>query len=199
LVLRALPDLTSFYQWGPEVSDDPELSNRAHFHAWALGDTDKHEEGDDPKYWTLDSLMKLNGACTPLSFSNPILNPFFFSLSRCEPNFVFLPIIKGHAFIDVLKIDIEGSEFDSLASFLNSRPDGELPIGQLQLEIHAWGGRERFDYFLKWWEALEAAGLRPFWTEPNLVYVNLYPGSKPGLTEVRLLSMRRRLEGVCVC
>ena len=53
-----------FYQWGPEISNDPELRHRAHFQAWALGETDKHEEGDNPKYWTLDSLMKLNGACS---------------------------------------------------------------------------------------------------------------------------------------
>ena len=55
-----------FSQWGPEISDDPELRQRAHFQAWALGDTDKHEEGDNPKYWTLDSLMKLNGACSQI-------------------------------------------------------------------------------------------------------------------------------------
>jgi Methyltransferase FkbM domain len=105
---------------------------------------------------------------------------------RAKADFIFLTNKIGHSFIDVLKIDIEGGEFDSLASFLNSHADGDLPIGQLQLEIHAWGGRERFDYFVKWWEALEASGLRPFWTEPNLVYLNLYPGSKPGLTEVCL-------------
>jgi len=120
-------------------------SGRAHFQAWALGETDKHEEGDNPKYWTLDSLMKLNGACSRS------LSPIQ-SLFRCETNFIFPPI--GHTFIDILKIDIEGGEFDSLASFLASHADGELPIGQLQLEIHAWGGRERFDYFVKWWEAL---------------------------------------------
>jgi hypothetical protein len=117
----------------------------------------------------------------PLSSSNPI--PFS---NASENRFHIPPPIIGHSFIDILKIDIEGGEFDSLAVFLNSHADGDLPIGQLQLEIHAWGGRERFDYFVKWWEALEASGLRPFWTEPNLVYLNLYPGSKPGLTEVCL-------------
>ena len=101
---------------------------------------------------------------------------------RAKTDFVFPTQPIGHTFIDILKIDIEGGEFDSLASFLNSHADGELPIGHLQLEIHAWGGREQFDYFVKWWEALEASGLRPFWTESN----NLYPGSKPGLTEVCL-------------
>jgi len=172
-VSRALPRLTySFYQWGPEISGDPGLRHRTHFEAWALGETDKHEEGDNPKYWTLDSLMKLNGACSH--------SPKPFSMRKLIS---YSPLI-GHTFIDILKIDIEGGEFDSLASFLTSHADGELPIGQLQLEIHAWGGRERFAYFVKWWDSLEAAGLRPFWTEPNLVYLNLYPGSRPGLTEV---------------
>jgi Methyltransferase FkbM domain len=63
-----------------------------------------------------------------------------------------IPLI-GHGFIDILKIDIEGGEFDSLASFLTSHADGELPIGQLQLEIHAWGSRRRFDYSVRWWES----------------------------------------------
>jgi hypothetical protein len=55
---------------------------------------------------------------------------------RAKIDFIF-PTNRSQ-FIDILKIDIEGGEFDSLASFLNSHADGELPIGQLQLEIHAW-------------------------------------------------------------
>jgi len=43
-----------------------------------------------------------------------------------------------------------------------------LPIGQLQLDIHAREGRENFEYFSRWWAALESAGLLPFWAEPNL-------------------------------
>ncbi|KAH9013012.1 hypothetical protein EDB84DRAFT_1278402, partial [Lactarius hengduanensis] len=46
-----------------------------------------------------------------------------------------------------------------------------LPVGQLQLEIHAREGHENFGYFACWW-----AGLRPFLTEPNLVYINLVRG-----------------------
>lgn len=59
-----------------------------------------------------------------------------------------------------------------------------LPIGQLQLELHAWDDYANFGFFHDWWVALEDAGLRPFWTEPNLVYVN-YDGGKPRLAEVR--------------
>jgi Methyltransferase FkbM domain len=99
----------------------------------------------------------------------------------------------GHTFIDVLKVDIEGGEFDALTSFIDAHADlGELPIGQLQLEIHARDGRERFDYFNHWWTTLEAAGLRPFWTEPNLVYINLVRGALPDLSEVRVLDPKSR-------
>ncbi|KAI0032696.1 methyltransferase domain-containing protein [Vararia minispora EC-137] len=81
--------------------------------------------------------------------------------------------MNGHDFVDVLKIDVEGSEFDVLTSFLQTLKHGEtLPFGQLQIEIHAWDGHGDFANFLPWWEALEAAGFRPFFWEPNLPYVN---------------------------
>ncbi|KAG8745382.1 hypothetical protein FRC10_008241 [Ceratobasidium sp. 414] len=76
-----------------------------------------------------------------------------------------LMLKNGHTFIDILKVDIEGSEFEALSSMMKyykerGRP---LPFGQLQLEIHA--DKINFPQFLKWWEDLEEAGLRPFWTE----------------------------------
>lgn len=96
----------------------------------------------------------------------------------------------GHTFIDVLKIDIEGAEFDTLTAFLSANKQKDLsgttklPIGQLQLELHAWDDYANFAFFHDWWTALEGAGLRPFWTEPNLVYVNYAKGAKPNLAEV---------------
>ncbi|KAH9961557.1 methyltransferase domain-containing protein [Russula dissimulans] len=146
----------SVSSWGPEITDLPGISLRAHFEPWALGGTDNHGENDNPKFWTLDSLMRHN----------------------------------GHTFIDILKIDIEGGEYDALKSFITAHPDGALPIGQLQIEIHARDGRERFDAFLQWWESLEGAGLRPFWTEPNLVYINLVRGVRPDLAEYSFINIR---------
>lgn len=147
----------SVNSWGPEITGDPELRERAHFKSFALGGTDNHTDNDNPKYWTLDSLMDLN----------------------------------GHTFIDILKIDIEGGEFDALATFLSARAEGDvLPIGQLQLEIHAREGHENFVYFSRWWTKLEAAGLRPFWTEPNLVYVNIVRGVRPELAEYSFMNIR---------
>jgi hypothetical protein len=59
-----------------------------------------------------------------------------------------------------------------------------FPVGQLQLEIHARDGHENLEYFARWWATLEATGLRPFWTEPNLVYVNIVRSVRPELAEV---------------
>ena len=57
----------SFHQWGPEIKDDPELRDRAHFQPWALGGADDHGEHSNPKYWTLDSLMRHNGTSCSIS------------------------------------------------------------------------------------------------------------------------------------
>lgn len=38
------------------------LRHRAHFAKLALGPSDRHGSGDDPKRWTLRSLMAENGA-----------------------------------------------------------------------------------------------------------------------------------------
>jgi hypothetical protein len=57
-------------QWGREIDNDHRLRQRAHFKPWALGGTDKHGENDDPKCWTLDSLMKLNGAGSLFLFNS---------------------------------------------------------------------------------------------------------------------------------
>jgi len=98
---------------------------------------------------------------------------------------------NGHDFIDILKIDIEGNEFDSLSAFIDSFHGKPLPFGQLQLEVHVYphGDWSNFPKFLGWWEKLETAGLRPFFSEPNLVYVNIVRGVRPDLVEVRVTMM----------
>lgn len=98
-----------------------------------------------------------------------------------------------------------GWEFPALTTILQSYAGLTLPFGQLQLEIHMDG--MEFTDFLKWcvilhcstsskchsqrsfgvtyrWEALEAAGLRPFFSEPNMIYHNLNRG-RPDIAEVR--------------
>ncbi len=65
-------------QFGPEIENSEVLKARSHFHPWALGGHNAHGSEDNPKFFTLDALMKLNGAC--LSFS-----------------YVFLSVTQEHA------------------------------------------------------------------------------------------------------
>jgi len=94
---------------------------------------------------------------------------------------------NGHTFIDILKLDIEGSEFDVLDSIFKEYKGRPLPFGQLQLEVHV--GSKSFADYLHWWERLEAAGLRPFWTEPNLPDVNYYR-HEPTVAEWSFINIR---------
>src|SRR5579863_5965695 len=140
--------------------------------------------------------MKLNGSFffVQLFYAYP---PFFLTWKRDA----------GHDFIDVLKIDIEGAEFGTLSNFLDVNKPGSsfssttLPIGQLQLELHAWDDYANFAFFHDWWTSLEAAGLRPFWTEPNLVYVNYNDATKPQLSEVGDIKLLTKMPMLttCVC
>ncbi|KAI9430441.1 methyltransferase domain-containing protein [Lactarius indigo] len=83
---------------------------------------------------------------------------------------------NGHTHIDILKIDLEGWEFDALNSFLlpnsdfTSQKPRVPPVSQMLLELHLWG--RDFSDLLGWWTVLERAGLRAVAREPNLVYQN---------------------------
>ncbi|KAF7345079.1 hypothetical protein MVEN_01671400 [Mycena venus] len=80
----------------------------------------------------------------------------------------------GHDFIDIWKIDIEGSEFSALTAVIESFKGQPLPFGQMQIEIHIGYAQDTHTVGAidKWWTMLEDAGLRPFWTELNLLDVN---------------------------
>ncbi|KAF9159269.1 hypothetical protein DFQ26_006740 [Actinomortierella ambigua] len=85
----------------------------------------------------------------------------------------------GHTWVDVLKIDIEGGEYDTLGAVMADYAGAPaLPFSQLQLEMHLFKhGTSReinFGEFLKFFRRLEAAGLRPFWDEPNLLPTALH-------------------------
>ncbi|KAJ6476286.1 methyltransferase domain-containing protein [Mycena sanguinolenta] len=78
----------------------------------------------------------------------------------------------GHTFIDIWKIDIEGSEFPALRDVIRSFDGQPLPFGQMEIEIHIGEGMQTIGLFDDWWTMLEDAGLRPFWNELNAVHVN---------------------------
>ncbi|KAF7302817.1 Methyltranfer-dom domain-containing protein [Mycena kentingensis (nom. inval.)] len=93
------------------------------------------------------------------------------------PQYTLRGIMKelDHDFIDILKIDIEGAEFPTLKALIQSFKGEPLPFGQLSVEIHVIEGHLHIiDGFDRWWRMLEDAGLRPFWTELNMVYQNVF-------------------------
>lgn len=94
-----------------------------------------------------------------------------------------------------MKIDVESWEFDVLNAFVKPYLDAgkPLPFGQLSIELHLWN--RKFPEFLAFWEMLEAAGLRPFMQEPNLVYNNYNKGGDQDLSEVRFAFFFFRVRG----
>ncbi|GAB7366562.1 hypothetical protein MBLNU230_g8548t1 [Neophaeotheca triangularis] len=85
---------------------------------------------------------------------------------------------NGHDYIDIMKIDIEGAEFDALTSLMDyaEQTGSTLPVGQLFMELHIIGDSPGnfktipdIDGFLKWWGRLEKLGMRPVFNEHNWV------------------------------
>lgn len=73
---------------------------------------------------------------------------------------------RRHDWIDILKIDIEGSEFPCLQQVMEEFSES-LPFGQLLIELHVDNFGRGFKSMYKWWEKLEARGLRAFMNEVN--------------------------------
>jgi hypothetical protein len=89
---------------------------------------------------------------------------------------------NNHTYIDILKIDVEGSEYTALDSVMDhftktwkGRGQAMLPIGQIMIEIHVGDDRPEihFGRFRSWWERLETMGMRPTWMEMNLMAVTI--------------------------
>ena len=110
-----------------------------------------------------------------------------------SPPFWTLPSLmesNNHTYIDILKIDIEGSEYDALDTMMDAFDNTRtasgssiLPIGQVMIELHLGdgvhlegrnaGANVDFERFRKWWERLEKMGMRPTWMEMNLFAITL--------------------------
>lgn len=155
--------------------DSRHIWQRAHFKPYRIAGSDAHGMGDRPKTYTLESLMRQNGVSVFY-----ILYIFFF---------VCLCLLIGHTHIDILKIDLEGWEFDALMAFLIPSPEFSSekprvpPVSQMLLELHVWN--REFPELLSWWSTLERAGLRAVAREPNLVYQNYNRMQGAELAEVR--------------
>lgn len=78
----------------------------------------------------------------------------------------------GHSYIDVLKIDIEGSEWDLMKSLFPMHTHSKshkFPVGQLLIELHYGSMKETHEFFA----AVEKYGFLSYSRE-----VNLYPTLK---------------------
>ncbi|KAK4123073.1 hypothetical protein N657DRAFT_690743 [Parathielavia appendiculata] len=108
--------------------------------------------------------------------------------------------INGHDYIDIVKMDIEGAEFDAISDLVSSvrydpanRYNGTLPFGQLLVEIHLVDGGESFSTpkdlaaFMNWWHSMEELGLRPVNNEDNWIGNNIL--GKPRFMEYTMISV----------
>lgn len=103
---------------------------------------------------------------------------------------------NGHEYIDILKMDIEGSEFEALDGLSEAFPASqglELPIGQLLIEVHM-KTHDTAQWYLEWWDRLAARGLRPVWTEPNVLGIayNMVNGDPTIALEYTFLNVQDR-------
>ncbi|KAJ4246074.1 hypothetical protein NW762_013819 [Fusarium torreyae] len=108
--------------------------------------------------------------------------------------------VNGHSYVDLIKMDIEGAEFEALTSLIESvnekgskNSNATLPFGQLLIEIHL--AKEPADVtvprdlksWIKWWSSLEAMGLRPVTNEDNWIGDRVY--GAPRFMEYTLINI----------
>lgn len=77
--------------------------------------------------------------------------------------------MNGHDHIDILKVDVEGAEFEVLDQIIDDFGPGKLPFDQMQLELHIEQTKphDTTADLHEWWTSLEAAALRAFSSELN--------------------------------
>ncbi len=95
---------------------------------------------------------------------------------------------RGHDWIDILKIDIEGEEFLNLEQIMDEFSQ-TLPFTQLLIELHIDKYGRDFISMLKLWEKLEGLGLRAFMNEINL-YSCVGTNTKPTAVEYSFLNIK---------
>jgi len=76
----------------------------------------------------------------------------------------------NHTNVDIVKIDVEGAEFDAFAPLFANNCELFPPIDQILVEVHLWLGIERVLNFLP---QMEECGYRVFAVEPNMVLPHL--------------------------
>ncbi len=76
-----------------------------------------------------------------------------------------------HTYVDIVKMDIEGDEFPALSALMDEYTDQKIPIGQLLVKIHFFDTDNTVRKFAEWWDRFEGFGMRPVWSEANLITV----------------------------
>jgi len=90
----------------------------------------------------------------------------------------------NHDYIDILKVDVEGAEFDALSKLMDDFATQDLPVGQLAVEMHLEDPEHwNFDKVSNFMERLESFGMRITAREINLGSVVVGP---PKFNEVGL-------------
>jgi hypothetical protein len=102
---------------------------------------------------------------------------------------------NGHTYVDIIKMDIEGAEFDVMTSLIEhtiAQGQDTLPFGQLLVEIHfmvepsAFSQPRSLAAWMEWWTSLEKMGLRPVNNEDNWIGDEVY--GKPRFIEYTLIN-----------
>ncbi|KAF4993972.1 hypothetical protein FGRMN_6103 [Fusarium graminum] len=116
--------------------------------------------------------------------------------------------MNGHSYVDLVKMDIEGAEFETLTSLIDSivslekeTGNSTLPFGQLLIEFHLMTIPpegvtlpKNLKSWLKWWSSLEAMGLRPVSNEHNWIGNRVY--CAPRFIEYTFINVRDRERNV---
>lgn len=74
----------------------------------------------------------------------------------------------GHTWIDVMKIDVEGSEFDVFQQIAQSKTP--MPFTQIQIEVHHFFTQKPNRRILTLLQQFMTFGLRVFSLEPNIYF-----------------------------
>ncbi|KAF9317178.1 hypothetical protein BG003_001102 [Podila horticola] len=101
-----------------------------------------------------------------------------------------------HTWIDILRIDIEGGEYQAFDTIL--KDFDTLPFSQLLIQLH--GGVEvvAWDKFLQWWDSMEERGVFPWRSEP-IVKARVMGGELPSSSsEYSFLNTRGDDENILI-
>lgn len=134
---------------------DYSLSEEKASRVRAVTGTTLHEYG----IGTEDVVVK-----TPFNYGDHLVN---------EYELKSLPSIMtalGHSWIDMLKMDVEGAEYDVLPALFThySALHQRIPVTQAQIEYHHWPGRPLIAHLVDTLKMMEAGGFRTFSTEFNI-------------------------------